>query len=280
MQILILTDIHGNLPALEAVLATPEARACQQVISLGDYSGFGPNPLEVYRRLMDLHAVMLLGNHEERLQHMGTPAFAGYNWALARWTAGQLRGFDLHHPTDCRMGRVLMTHGTPGDPFHLIDGQEAETLLCSLPEEIELVISGHNHIPFRAFSHGRTWVNPGSLGMLEDETGALAAFGVLTLREDHPSMEVHRVPYDPDRALEAMREKSLHRLAPEMCHAVYLTMTRGLPQYMLRLVDYVKETAAPLGLSLGDADAWKIADETFPWADGCTSREFWKEVQP
>ncbi len=278
MHTLILTDIHGNLPALEAVLSTPEAQTCQQVISLGDASGFGPNPLEVYQRLTSLHAVMLLGNHEERLHHMEEPVFAGYNWALARWTAAQLRGQDLHHPTDYRMGRVLMTHGTPGDPFHLIDGEEAQALLPTLPEDIQLVISGHNHIPFRASMEGRRWVNPGSLGMLEDETGSIASFALLTLTEEEPSITVHRVPYEPEKVLHAMVAQSLHRLAPEMCHAVYLTMTRGLPQYMLRLVDHVKCTAAPLGLSLGDEEAWKIADESFPWADGCTSREFWKEV--
>lgn len=278
MQILILTDIHGNLPALEAVLATPEAQACDQVISLGDYSGFGPNPLEVCRRLASLHAVMLLGNHEERLLHMEEPGFAGYNWALARWTAAQLQGQDLHHPTDYRLGQVLMTHGTPGDPFHLIDGDEAQALLTTLPEGIRLVISGHNHIPFQVSAHGRMWVNPGSLGMLEDETGGMAAFAVLTMEEEHPSITLHRVAYDPTKVLHAMITQSLHTLAPEMCHAVYLTMTRGLPQYMLRLVDHVKRTATPLGLSLGDEHAWKIADESFPWADGCTSREFWKEV--
>lgn len=278
MQILILTDIHGNLPALEAVLATPEAQACEQVISLGDYSGFGPNPLEVYQRLASLHAVMLLGNHEERLLHMAEPAFAGYSWALARWTAAQLQGQDLHLPTNYRLGQVLMTHGTPGDPFHLIDGDEAQALLTTLPEGIRLVISGHNHIPFQASAQGRMWVNPGSLGMLEDETGGMAAFAVLTMEEEHPSITLHRVAYDPTKVLHAMIAQSLHTLAPEMCHAVYLTMTRGLPQYMLRLVDHVKRTAAPLGLSLGDEQAWKIADESFPWADRCTSREFWKEV--
>lgn len=279
MQILILTDIHGNLPALEAVLATPEAQACGQVVSLGDASGFGPCPRQVYQHLSALHAVMLLGNHEERLHHMEEPSFAGYNWALARWTAAQLRGWDIHHPMDYRLGQVLMTHGTPGDPFHLIDGREAQALLTTLPEDIRLVISGHNHIPFHASMEGRMWVNPGSLGMLEDETGCAAAFAVLTLTEEVPRITVHRVPYDPQKVLHAMMAQSLHRLAPEMCHAVYLTMTRGLPQYMLHLVDHVKQTAAPIGLSLGDEKAWNIADESFPWADGRTSREFWKEVQ-
>ena len=68
MRTLILADIHANLPALRAVLATPEAAACQRVISLGDQVNFGPEPGEVMRLLREKDALMLLGNHEARLE--------------------------------------------------------------------------------------------------------------------------------------------------------------------------------------------------------------------
>jgi putative phosphoesterase len=277
MRIFIVTDIHGNLPALEAVLATPQAQTCEKIVSLGDYSGFGPEPLAVRERLDALHAVMLLGNHEARLHHMQEDAFAGYNWDLARWTAAQLPGYDLEHPIDFRTGSVLMTHGTPGDPFHLIDGQAAQSMLSLLPEDVSLVISGHNHIPFYVSDGQRAWINPGSLGMLEDGTGGTAAYAVLTVEETSAHAEVFRVPYDLQKVFHAYKAQGLHEIAPEMCHAAYLTMRYGLPQYMLRLVSHVKETAAVSGLSFGDAAAWKAADKTFPWADGLSSHDFWQK---
>ncbi len=275
MRILIVTDIHGNLPALEAVLSSPQAKECERVISLGDYSGFGPEPLAVRQRLDEMHAVMLLGNHEERLHHIHEESFAGYNWVLAHWMAKELRGKDLHHPIDYQLGDVFMTHGTPGDPFHLITGQDAAALLPSLPEGVKLVLSGHNHIPFQSFDGHRRWVNPGSLGMLEDETGGMAAFAVLTAEASHSQVETFRVPYHPQEVFLSYKAQGLHEVAPEMCHAAYLTMRYGLPQYMLRLVSHVKETAAAMGLTLGDHAAWVAADRTFPWADGLSTHEFW-----
>lgn len=64
MRILFVTDIHGNLPALEAVLAHPAAQGADRIVSGGDHTGFGPCPREVTQRLLGLGAALLLGNHE------------------------------------------------------------------------------------------------------------------------------------------------------------------------------------------------------------------------
>ena len=67
MSTLVIADVHGNLPALEAVLAHPAAQKCTEIISLGDHVNFGPQSREVHDRLTALGAILLLGNHEERL---------------------------------------------------------------------------------------------------------------------------------------------------------------------------------------------------------------------
>ena len=96
MPTLILADIHGNLPALEAVLRHPAAQKCGDIVSLGDHVNFGPKSRAVHDRLVSLGATMLLGNHEERLLHPQDAAFDGYNWRLMRWTAQQMQGADLN----------------------------------------------------------------------------------------------------------------------------------------------------------------------------------------
>lgn len=98
LKILLLTDIHGNLPALEAVLNTPQARSADRVVSAGDHTGFGPCPRQVTERLRSLGAEILAGNHEERLPQADAPEFAGYNWSLLRWTREQLAGLPLAWP--------------------------------------------------------------------------------------------------------------------------------------------------------------------------------------
>ena len=145
MRTLLMADIHGNFAALRAILSTPEAQSCGRVISLGDQVNFGPESRKVVETLRSLGATMLMGNHEERLLHPDD--FAGYNWAMLRVTAGQLSGISLADlPVDVRIGSALLTHGTPGDPYHLVYPPDLPEVLKALPEDVSLLISGHNHL--------------------------------------------------------------------------------------------------------------------------------------
>ena len=141
MRTLLMADIHGNFAALRAILSTPEAQSCGRVISLGDQVNFGPESRKVVETLRSLGATMLMGNHEERLLHPDD--FAGYNWAMLRVTARQLSGISLADlPVDVRIGSALLTHGTPGDPYHLVYPPDLPEVLKALPEDVSLLISG------------------------------------------------------------------------------------------------------------------------------------------
>ncbi|MBQ3484336.1 MAG: metallophosphoesterase family protein [Clostridia bacterium] len=282
MPTLILTDIHGNLPALEAVLAHPAARRCTEIISLGDHVNFGPQSRAVHERLCSLDAVMLLGNHEERLTRPADAEFDGYNWRLMRWTARQLRGFDLHLPTDLRRGNVLFTHGTPGDPYHLVQPDEVPALLDTLPEGVTLLLSGHNHTPWDVARGGRRWVNPGSAGMRELipgtlETGSAGIAPFLVLEDGEPTQ--HAARYSVADVARAYVETGACREAPELCRAVLHVMQTAQPQGALALIRHVSAIAARMGLTLGDEAAWKAADRTYPWAESMTSEEYWKHME-
>ena len=275
MSTLVLADIHGNLPALEAVLRHPAAQKCGDIVSLGDHVNFGPQSREVHERLTSLGAVMLLGNHEERLQRPADAEFDGYNWRLMRWTAQQMQGADLHLPMDLRRGRVLMTHGTPGEPYHLVQPAEVPGVLDSLPEDVELLLSGHNHHRWDVSHGGRRAVNPGSVGMAEDGKGAVAPFLVLEGTE----VVQYEAVYDVDEVLRAFVESGVHRLAPEMCRMVAHVMRTAEYQGVLKLVRHVSATAAAMDLTLGDEAAWKAADRTYPWAEAISSEEYWNQVE-
>ena len=281
MRVLILSDIHGVLPALEAVLATPAAQACEAVFSLGDHTGFGPQPREVQQRLEGLHARMLLGNHEERLRH---PAdFPGYNWAMLHWTARQMEGMTLDFPVDDRLGPVWLTHGTPGDPYHIIEREnltaEMSAVLDALPERVTHLISGHNHIPWRIERNGRVAFNPCSVGIPEDGEGGVAPFAVMTLEGDQVTLTRHQARYDLREAGRPFLTSGAARVAPEMCRAVYQTMRTGEYQGVLKVVRHVIRAAGGMGLSLGDQAAWEAADGTYPWLEPLSTAEFWKRAE-
>lgn len=154
MKILLLTDIHGNLPALEAVLNTPQARSADRVVSAGDHTGFGPCPRQVTERLRSLGAEILAGNHEERLPQADAPEFAGYNWSLLRWTREQLAGLPLAWPRTLRLDNMLFAHGTPDNPNHLLYPDDLPALLAGLPEGVAWYFSGHNHHPWDVSAGG------------------------------------------------------------------------------------------------------------------------------
>lgn len=275
MPTLILADIHGNLPALEAVLATPEARACDRIVSLGDHVNFGPQSRAVHDRLLSLGAAMLLGNHEERLLHPVDEDFSGYNWALLRWTAAQMQGADLRLAADMRDGPVFMTHGTPGDPYHLVHQPDLPQVLDALPEGVTLLLSGHNHHRWDVTHRGRRAFNPGSVGLTEDGQGAVAPFAVL----EGTSVTRYETPYDVQDTLRAFIASGACRVAPEMTRMAAHVMQTAEYQGVLKLVRHVNATAARLGLTLGDQAAWAEADRTWPWPEPITSAEYWRHLE-
>ena len=281
MPTLVLADIHGNLPALEAVLAHPAAQSCTDIVSLGDHVNFGPQSRAVHERLTGLGAVMLLGNHEERLTRPADTEFDGYNWRLMRWTADQMQDVDLHLPTDLQRGKVLFTHGTPGEPYHLVQPAEVPALLDTLPEGT-LLLSGHNHTPWDICHRGRQWVNPGSLGMRELPPGSTdtatpgcAPFLVL----DGTEVTHYEAAYNVDDVARAFIETGAAHMAPELSRGVLRVMQTAEPQGALKLIRHVIATAATMALTLGDESAWKAADLTFPWTEAIPSTEYWTQLE-
>lgn len=282
MQTLVLADIHGNLPALEAVLRHPAARACTELISLGDHVNFGPQSRAVHDRLTSLGAVLLLGNHEERLNRPGDSEFDGYNWRLMRWTAQQMRGVDLRLPTDLRRGRVMCTHGTPGEPYHLVQPTEAAALLDTLPDGVTLLLSGHNHTPWDVAQNGRRWVNPGSTGMRElppDDVRAGQPGRAPFLVLDDEEVTLHTAEYSVAEVARAFIDTGASAVAPEMCRAVYHVMCTAESQGAMKLIRHVSAVASAMGLTLGDEAAWKAADRTFPWVEAMSSEEYWTQME-
>lgn len=282
MPTLVLADIHGNLPALEAVLAHPAAQRCTDIVSLGDHVNFGPQSREVHERLVSLGTAMLLGNHEERLTRPADAEFDGYNWRLMRWTAEQMRGVDLRLPTDLRRGKVLFTHGTPGQPYHLVQPPEVPAVLDALPDGVDLLLSGHNHTPWDVTHNGRRAVNSGSLGMRELIPGSteigtpgLAPFLVLEGTE----VTRYEAEYDVRQVARAFIETGAARVTPELCRAVLHVIRTAEPQGALKLIRHVNAVAAKMGLPLADESAWKAADATYPWLEAMSSEEYWKQME-
>ncbi len=173
----ILADVHGNLPALEAVLADVDARGIGEIVVAGDLVGFGAGPNAVVDRLVGSGATLIRGNHEAdyvggyadpatRAAWRADPGLAGMCWYLDRLgsrRAALLTALPDRHWLD---PATLVTHGSPR---HIRDSvlteTPAEDLAAMFDAEFpRLTFVGHTHLPvIRAVPWGRV-VNVGSVG--------------------------------------------------------------------------------------------------------------------
>ena len=206
-SVAVLSDIHGVLPALEAVLSEPDVAAADRIVLTGDIAA-GPQPVETLDLLTSLgdRAVWVRGNADrELLTFLQTGDMPTPN-DVARWAAPQLRPDQVKLldslPTSVQLeigdlGLVSFCHATPRDDEEvvLVDSRLARwaEVYDGLDPEIRTVVCGHTHMPFVRLAYGRLVVNPGSVGMPYGRPGAhwaLLGQGV-TLR---------RTPYDADTA--------------------------------------------------------------------------------
>ncbi|WP_066806228.1 metallophosphoesterase family protein [Sphingomonas asaccharolytica] len=176
-RIAILTDIHGNLPALEAVIADAETQGCTGFVNLGD-SLSGPLwPAETADLLIDLDWPTIAGNHERQLLTIDR-ARMGASDAFASDALGDhhLQWLASLPPTLHLSPNVLLCHGTPTDDLehflHTVDGGAArEATDVEIRERAgdrseALILCGHTHLPrLVTLEDGRTIANPGSVGL-------------------------------------------------------------------------------------------------------------------
>jgi predicted phosphodiesterase len=232
MRIAVLSDIHANLPALEAVAA--DLPPVDEVWVLGDTVGYGPQPNEVIATLQGLGARSVLGNHDGAA--IGTVDVAYFNpdaRAAIEWTAGVLdanaRSYIAALPEVRADGELTAVHGSPRDPIWEYITGPAIAAANLEAFETRLCLFGHTHLPvaFRAVDGGidatiglpgtaarlgseRAMLNPGSVGQPRDGLRD-AAYAVLELNgsPDEDGFEFRRIAYDIDRTQRLMREAGL-----------------------------------------------------------------------
>ena len=212
MPLGILYDVHGNLPALEAVLAEAERDAVDRWLLGGDYCAFGPWPVETLARLRELeNAVWLRGNGERWLldppYDMPAEQLEFIHAALASSIA-LLPAADVDWliglPTLLDSDDAFYCHGSPlsdVESFPPEPGDDDVRMLAGVEER--QVVFGHSHVQFRRPGPSETdLVNPGSVGMpLDEDTRAAWA-----LRRDDGELELRRVEYDVEPAAAKMAD--------------------------------------------------------------------------
>src|SRR5881398_1325254 len=225
MRFAALYDIHGNLPALEAVLRDIRRADVDQIVVGGDVVP-GPLPCEALRRLLDLDlpSHFIHGNGELAIlaQMAGARTGSVTYWGttlgarppesiveIYRWTAAQLQP-DLepvlaHWPKTLQLeidglGQVLFCHSTPRSETEVFTRLTAEDRLLPLfePLQVSVLVCGHTHMQFDRMIGRTRVVNAGSVGMPFGEPGA---YWLLL----GPDVQLRRTLYDSTQAAERIR---------------------------------------------------------------------------
>jgi diadenosine tetraphosphatase ApaH/serine/threonine PP2A family protein phosphatase len=203
----LLYDIHGNLPALDAVLADARAAGADRYVLGGDYALFGAWPAETVERLRGLEADWIRGNGE-RWAASPEDAPEPVHGAIAR--CRELLGPGLVAelatlPETTTRDRVLYCHGSPLSDVRSFlpePGDDEAELLLGV--EAERLVFGHTHLAFRRTAQGGIeLVNPGSVGMPLDGDHRAA----YALVQEGGGVEQRRVDYDHRASAAAVRER-------------------------------------------------------------------------
>ncbi len=213
MALLIVSDIHGNWPALEAVLAAEPDR--DAVVFCGDVVDYGPQPVECLRWLMDNASHIVRGNHDNALAFdvdCGCMReFREYSFATRAWHRPKLNDGDVKFLASMPLrnrfewqGKVFrMAHATPQGLFsEYLDQSEWGSRVAGI--DADYMLLGHTHIQGMATFGKITVVNPGSVGLARDHHGK-ACYAVYR----DGQMELKRIPYDVGRTASLLRAAPL-----------------------------------------------------------------------
>jgi putative phosphoesterase len=189
-RVAVLSDIHGVLPVLEAVLAEPDVRAADRIVLTGDLAA-GPLPVPTLDLLASLgeRAVWVRGNADRE------------DLPIRPDQRARLDALPLTVTLDVKgLGRTLFCHATPRDDEEvvLVDSRTARwrEVLSTVDDEVTTIVCGHTHMPFVRLVDRRLVVNPGSVGM--PYGGAGAHWALLDDADGGVTMRV--TPFDLDAA--------------------------------------------------------------------------------
>jgi len=235
MRYALISDVHANLPALDAVLADIAARAgIDATYHLGDLVGYAPWPNETVERVLAAGVTGVAGNYDSTVgldyKHCGCKyedpkqaelAHLSFEWTKAHVSAEvkrvlatlpfriDLRPLGGHVPGPA----VILVHGAPTLNTLYLAEDRPDTFLSRMAEIAgakpgDVLCFGHTHLPWHRTVEGVHFVNTGSVGKPKDGDWR-AGYVILDVTKDAVSVRVTRVEYDLDAAVRAIRASEL-----------------------------------------------------------------------
>jgi putative phosphoesterase len=237
MEVALIGDIHANLPALEAVMTHIQEQRLEKVWNAGDFVGYGAFPDEVVQyfrtaqRLRDVDVLSIVGNYDlkvlkfkknkDKWRKKKHPyKYLAFKWAyenLSKKSRKYLRFLSQQIRMKAEGRRVLLVHGSPESNEEHLTPETSKKRLRQLAKmaDADVIICGHSHQPFAQEVDGVWFINTGSVGR-PDDGDPRACYAVAQIDSNHIQVQHHRVEYDIDAAVAAIREHDLPEAFAQM----------------------------------------------------------------
>lgn len=227
-QITIFGDIHGNWPALQAVLADMAQRGVDEnLFCLGDLVGYGVAPNEVIAAIRERNIPTIMGNYDQGVGHSSDDCGCAYRTAEARALGDLSIAWSNAHTSDdnkaylrqladkipLQLGhlRVLLAHGSPRRINEYLYEDRPDSSLERIMDQsaVDVLVVGHTHKPYhRILPSGRHVINAGSVGKPKDGDPR-ACYLILTASGSELSTDFIRVPYNVEQAAQAIENTDM-----------------------------------------------------------------------
>lgn len=185
MRIAILSDIHGNIDAFNAVVSSTEFMSCEMKINIGDAIGYYLYPGEVLAKLIELDFISIKGNHEEILEkavasetflHQITVKYGvGHQFCIDQLDQSQLEylfNLPLTATIADKIGNIVLFHGSPTSTSdYIYPDADLSDFAKKIPSECKWMILGNTHWPMLRRVGSTTIINPGSVGQSRSGSG-------------------------------------------------------------------------------------------------------------
>jgi len=277
----IISDIHGNMPALQLVLEDAMQNGTDAYLFAGDYCINAPWFNEVVSCMRSLPNARFICGNEERYLHL--PDGDDAQFAVSRWVGRTIapehvtwldslperldwnfEGTDFHmaHDSRCLIGDaewrdfspVLLSKRYPDTVFHevflsdirknLAENEDFQKKLKALPAGIYLF--GHSHIQWHAQFGDHLFINPGSCG-LPLECGEFGApYTLLTVENGRWTVEERRIGYDREALIESIRRSEQYRAARIWCEIIF-SEWRACREHVIYVLDHIEQYARQIG---------------------------------
>lgn len=223
-RIALISDIHANLPALEAVLADARSHEVEAIWNAGDSVGYGPHPAEVLARIQQENIISIRGNYDTRVltirqdkedtrKPRRPEKWLAFNWAydhLTPETHRFLRNLPEQRLVMTAGWLALLVHGTPLSPKEHLRPETPPDHLRRLARQTpaRIILCGHTHLPMVRQSEDTWFINPGSVGRLDDGD-ARASYALLDLAPGQLELKFRRITYDVPSVTADLRREGL-----------------------------------------------------------------------